>query len=201
MNLSIYFVTPDGADEALVAAAVRGGATVVQLRDKTATDGAMIATARRLKARLAPLGVPLIVNDRVEVMLAAEADGLHVGQGDAPVTQMRARIGAGRILGLSIETAAQLAALPAGVVDYIGVGPVRATASKTDAAAPLGLEGLGGIVAAAPVPAVAIGGVGLGDVAALKRMGAAGLAVISAIAAAPDPEAAARALANAWRAA
>ena len=201
MNLSIYFVTPDGADEALVGAAVRGGATVVQLRDKTASDGAMIATARRLKARLAPLGVPLIVNDRVEVMLAAEADGLHVGQGDAPVAQMRARIGAGRILGLSIETAAQLAAVPPGVVDYIGVGPVRATASKTDAAAPLGLEGLGGIVAAAPVPAVAIGGVGLADVAALKRMGAAGLAVISAIAAAPDPEAAARALANAWRAA
>lgn len=201
MNLSIYFVTPDGADEALVAAAVRGGATVVQLRDKTASDATMIATARCLKAMLAPLGVPLIVNDRVEVMLAAKADGLHVGQGDAPVAEVRAQIGADRILGLSIETAAQLAALPAGVVDYIGVGPVRATASKADAAAPLGLEGLARIVRAAPVPAVAIGGVGLADVPALKRMGAAGLAVISAIAGAPDPEAAARALAGAWRAA
>lgn len=202
MTPSVYFVTPDAAMadvEALVAAAARGGATVVQLRDKTAPDAAMIALARRLRALLAPRGIPLIVNDRVEVMLASEADGLHVGQSDAPVQQMRARIGADRLLGLSIETEAQLRVLPAGVVDYIGAGPVRATGSKADHAAPIGMDGLARICAAAPVPAVAIGGIGPGDAAALKAAGARGMAVISAIAAAQDPEAATRALADEWR--
>ena len=207
MNLSVYFVTPEAsvargaALEALALAAVRGGATLVQLRDKTSHDAAMAEVARRLKALLVPHGVPLIVNDRVEVMLASGADGVHVGQSDAAPEAVRRRIGAGRILGLSIETEAQLAAMPEGVVDYVGVGPLRATVSKGDAAAPLGIERLAGIVRAAPVPAVAIGGVGLGDIAALKSCGAAGIAVISAIAGAEDPEAAARALAEGWVAA
>lgn len=201
MTLSVYFVTPDAGSapvETLVAAALRGGATVVQLRDKTATDAEMIALARRLHALLAPRGVPLIINDRVEVMLASGAEGLHVGQTDAPVDEMRRRIGPDRILGLSIEAEGQLAALPPGVVDYIGVGPIRATGSKADHAAPIGFDGLARICRAAPVPAVAIGGIGLADVAALKQAGAVGMAVISAIAGAPDPEAATRALADAW---
>lgn len=206
MNLSIYFVTPDGwvarrgALEALVLAAARGGVTMVQLRDKQADDAEMTEAARRLKALLAPLGVPLIVNDRVGVMLDAGADGVHVGQTDASAAETRRRIGADRFLGLSIETEAQLAAIPAGTVDYIGVGPLRSTASKTDAAPPLGIERLAGIVRASPVPAVAIGGVGLADIPALKACGTAGLAVISAIAGAGEPEVAAKALAEAWAA-
>ena len=206
MNLSIYFVTPDGwlsrraALEALVLAAARGGATMVQLRDKQASDAEMAEAARWLKARLAPLGVPLIVNDRVEVMRASGADGVHVGQTDAPAAETRRRIGSDRVLGLSIETEAQLAAMPAGIVDYIGIGPLRSTASKTDAATPLGIERLAGIVRASPVPAVAIGGVGLADIPALKACGTAGMAVILAIAAAAAPEAAARALAEGWAA-
>lgn len=204
MNLSLYFVTPDGwaargeSLEAMVLAAVRGGATMVQLRDKQTGDTEMTAAARRLKALLAPLGVPLIVNDRVEVMLASGADGVHIGQSDASPAETRRRIGADRLLGLSIETEAQLAAMPSGLVDYIGVGPLRTTASKTDAAAPLGIERLAGIVRAAQVPAVAIGGVGMEDIPALRSCGAAGIAVISAIAAADDPQASARALAEAW---
>lgn len=203
MNLSVYFVTPDPATypvEELVLAAVRGGATIVQLRDKTSTDADMIKLAQRLHALLAPRHVPLIINDRVEVMLAAGADGLHVGQTDAPVAEMRRRVGPDRILGLSIETEAQLGEMPASGIDYIGAGPIRSTASKADDhAVPIGMDGLARIARAAMIPTVAIGGLKLADVAPVKRAGSAGLAIISAIADADDPEAAARGFAEAWR--
>lgn len=201
MNLSVYFVTPDGAENfpALVTQAVRGGATIVQLRDKSATEVEMTRTARTLVDLLAPHGVPLIVNDRIEVALASGAAGLHVGQGDASVTEMRRLLGPDRLLGLSIETLAQVQAMPLGVVDYIGVGPVWATATKADHAAPIGLQGLAEIIRNAPVPAVAIGGLSLRDVVGVKAAGAAGMALVSAIFGANDPEAAARAFAQAWR--
>lgn len=201
MNLSLYFVTPDGAEdlEQLVAAAVRGGATLVQLRDKHRSDAELIPLARRLVAALEARGVPLIVNDRIEVVLASGAAGLHVGQGDLGVAEARRRIGPDRLLGLSVEAPEHLEALPLGVVDYVGAGPVRATASKPDHAPPIGFEGLARLVAAAPVPAVAIGGLGAGDARAVKAAGAAGMAIVSAIGAAADPEAAARALALEWR--
>ncbi|MBK1635180.1 thiamine phosphate synthase [Rhodovulum adriaticum] len=198
MNLSVYFVTPDGADDALVLAALRGGATAIQLRDKTATDAEMTAQARRLIPHLTAVGVPLIVNDRVEVARAAGAAGLHIGQGDGDPRAARAAIGPDRILGLSVEEAAHLTAMPPGVVDYVGLGPVRATATKPDHAAPIGLDGLARLTAAAPVPAVAIGGVNAADIPAIKGCGCAGIAVVSAISAAPDPLAATRALATAW---
>ncbi|PTM79105.1 thiamine-phosphate diphosphorylase [Cereibacter johrii] len=200
MNLSLYFVTPDGAEdlEQLVAAAVRGGATLVQLRDKHRSDAELIPLARRLVAALEAQGVPLIVNDRIEVVLASGAAGLHVGQGDLGVAEARRRIGPDRLLGLSVEAPEHLEALPLGVIDYVGAGPVRATASKPDHAPPIGFEGLARLVAAAPVPAVAIGGLGAGDARAVKAAGAAGMAVVSAIGAAADPEAAARALALEW---
>ncbi|ARE39076.1 Thiamin-phosphate pyrophosphorylase [Rhodovulum sp. P5] len=199
MNLSIYFVTPDGADDALVLAALRGGATVIQLRDKRATDAEMIAQARRLVPQLAAAGVPLIINDRVEVALAANAAGLHIGQSDGDPRKARAAIGPDKVLGLSIETEAQLAAMPVDVIDYIGAGPVRATPTKPDHAAPIGFDGLARIATACPVPTVAIGGVTGGDIPKLKSAGCAGLAVVSAISAAPDPEAATRKLAETWR--
>ena len=198
MNLSAYFVTPDGVDDAIVLAAVRGGATVVQLRDKSATDAAMIAQARRLQAALAPLGVPLIINDRLQVALESGAAGLHVGQSDGTPAQMRAALGPDRILGLSIETADQMQQIPPGTVDYIGAGPIFATATKPDHAAPMGMAGLQQIVQLASGPVVAIGGIGLSDVAALRATGAAGMAVVSAIAGAENPQAAAAALAQAW---
>ncbi|WP_145107330.1 thiamine phosphate synthase [Cereibacter sediminicola] len=201
MNLTLYFVTPDGAanSEALAVAAVRGGATLVQLRDKHRSDAELVPLARRLVAALEPFGVPLIVNDRVEVVLAAGAAGLHVGQGDLGIEEARRRIGPDRLLGLSVEAPGHLQALPLGIVDYVGVGPVRATASKPDHAPPIGFDGLARLVAAAPVPAVAIGGLGAGDARAVKAAGADGLAVVSAIGSAADPEAAARALAEEWR--
>jgi len=168
------------------------------VRDKAASDADLVALARILMAELAPLGVKLIVNDRLEVALASGADGLHIGQGDGDPGAARARLGAGKILGLSVETAEQCAAIPSGV-DYIGAGPIRATATKPDHAAPIGFDGLARIVARSRVPAVAIGGLGLGDAQPVRRAGAAGLAVVSAVVRVPDPEVATRALVQEWR--
>ncbi|RAP42690.1 thiamine-phosphate diphosphorylase [Rhodovulum viride] len=200
-TLAVYFVTPDGASPDLVMAAVRGGASMVQLRDKRASDSDLVALARQLKPDLTRRGVPLIVNDRLAVVLASGADGLHVGQSDGDPRALRKALGPGRLLGLSVETLAQLDAIPAGSVDYLGVGPVHATATKPDHAAPLGVDGLGRIVSSTALPCVAIGGLGVADAAGVKAAGANGMAVVSAISAAPDPAAAARALAEAWRSA
>ncbi|SFT36624.1 thiamine phosphate synthase [Halomonas saccharevitans] len=197
-DLSLYLVTDGGlcADHGLeetVVAAVRGGVTLVQLRDKHATDAEMIDQARRLKAALEGTGVALIINDRLEVALASGADGLHIGQDDGDVARARAALGPQAILGLSVQTHEQLARLDTSALDYLGLGPVFATPSKHDHATPLGFEGLAALVAASPLPSVAIGGLKVEHAEAVRQAGAGGLAVISAICGTPDPEAAARA--------
>ncbi|NWN83389.1 MAG: thiamine phosphate synthase [Halomonas sp.] len=198
LDLSLYLVTDPGlcADHGLVettVAAVRGGATVIQLRDKHADDGEMIDQARRLKDALAGSGVPLIINDRLTVAVESGADGLHIGQDDGGVVAARAALGDQAILGLSVQTLEQMARLDVERLDYLGLGPVFATPSKQDHGAPLGFEGLATLVAASPLPGVAIGGLKAEHVAATRQAGAQGLAVISAICGMPDPEAAARA--------
>jgi thiamine-phosphate pyrophosphorylase len=175
-------------------AAVAGGATVVQLRDKAADTERMIETGRMLKAALAGTGAVLIVNDDVEAAIAIGADGLHIGQGDMAVAEARARIGATMVLGFSVETPALAASVDPALVDYIGAGPVFATPSKPDHKAPVGFDGLAAQVAASPVPAVAIGGLKAEHVAQVLKAGAQGVAVVSAICGQPDPKAAARAL-------
>ncbi|EBA06573.1 thiamine phosphate synthase [Sagittula stellata] len=179
-------------------AAARGGAGWVQLRDKTSSDADLIPLAQRVIASLAPLGARLIVNDRVDVAIAAGAYGLHIGQGDGDPAAIRARIGPDMFLGLSIEHADQLAAVPKGV-DYLGVGPVYATGSKPDHAAPIGLDGFAQIAARTALPCLAIGGLTTRDAAALKASGGAGMAVVSAISRAADMTGAARALCDSWR--
>jgi thiamine-phosphate pyrophosphorylase len=199
----VYVITDPGAALPVpdqVRAAARGGAAVVQIRDKRAADAELAALVAMLLPELALLGVRLVVNDRVEVARAAGAHGVHIGQGDGDPAAVRARIGPGMLLGLSVETEAQAGRIPAGV-DYIGAGPVRATASKPDHAPPVGFDGLARIVAAAGLPAYAIGGIGPGDAAAAKAAGAAGIAVVSAVTQAPDARAATRALLAEWRAA
>ena len=198
----VYFVTDATAplpvaDQARAAA--RAGVRCIQLRDKRASAAGLTRQAHALKAMLAPFGARLIINDRVDVACAVQADGVHVGQGDGDVRAIRARIGADMTLGLSVEHLDQLQGIPSGMVDYLGVGPVRATATKPDAAAPLGVDGLARIVAATDLPAVAIGGLGPGDAAALKKTRVLGMAVVSAIARAADPEAAASRLIREWR--
>ncbi|MBP2447669.1 thiamine phosphate synthase [Rhizobium leguminosarum] len=170
--------------------AVAGGATMVQLRDKHAGTAGMIETGRTLKQALNGSGALLIVNDDVEAAIAIGADGLHIGQEDMDAVRARTMIGSQMILGLSVETAALAAAVDPGLVDYTGVGPVFATPTKADHKQPIGFGGLARLVAASPVPSVAIGGLKVEHVADVFAAGAKGLAVVSAVCGAPDPEAA-----------
>lgn len=179
-------------------AAVRGGATMVQLREKEATTRAFIDEARALKAALAPFGVPLAINDRLDVALAVDADGLHVGQDDMPVEAARRLMGPGKFIGLSITAVEQVLRPDAAAADYLGVGPVYAQQTKPDAAAPLGLEGLRRLRGLTGKPVVAIGGLTPDNGAPVLAAGADGLAVVSAIVAAGDPEAAARRFVALW---
>lgn len=177
----------------VVAAAVRGGVGSVQLRDKTLDARELVALARALKAQLAPLGVPLIVNDRLDVALAAGADGVHLGQRDLPAAEAR-RLWPQGLIGLSIENTGQLRAAESQAIDYYGASPVFATRTKTDTAPALGLPGLAALRALTTRPLLAIGGITAANAAAVRAAGADGLAVVSALCAAADPEAAAQAL-------
>jgi thiamine-phosphate pyrophosphorylase len=178
----------------VVAAAVQGGVTCVQLREKQLSTREFLAQALILKALLAPQGIPLVINDRIDVALACGADGVHLGQNDLPPDEARKLLPSGVFIGWSVESmddVQQSAALP---VDYLGVSPVFSTPTKTDTKDPWGLEGLAVVRAATPLPLVAIGGVHAGNARDVLRAGANGLAVVSAICAADDPQAAAAAL-------
>jgi thiamine-phosphate diphosphorylase len=174
--------------------AVRGGVSVVQLRDKTATTSALVEMGLDLAAVLADTGVPLVVNDNVEAAIAIGADGVHVGQGDMKVEEVRRLVGPDMILGLSCETVEDAIQAPADLVDYIGVSPVFATPTKTDHSLAVGIDGLRAIAAATPLPKVAIGGLKSLHFKAIFENGADGVAVVSAICGQPDVAAAASAL-------
>lgn len=203
-DLSVYLVTdatlcqPYGL-ERTVEDAVDGGVTMVQLRDKHASETTMIEQAKRLITVLKPKGIPLIINDRLNVALASGADGVHVGQSDTTVREARDALGPNAIIGLSINTLEQLSRIPIEGLDYIGLGPVFATASKQDHAAPLGFDGLAALVEASVVPSVAIGGLKAEHIDAVQRSGAHGMAVISAICGQASPQSAAKELATRWR--
>lgn len=197
LDLSLYLVTDpalcaERGLEATVMAAVRGGVSVVQLRDKHASDEEMIAQAIRLKALLDEYEVPLIINDRIEVALASGADGLHIGQSDGDPVEARRRLGEDALIGLSVQTLEQLKAVDIERIDYLGLGPVYATATKPDHAAPLGIEGLTQLVGSSPLPTVAIGGISLANAGDVMSSGTDGLAVVSALCSAEDPAAAAQ---------
>lgn len=200
-DLSVYLVLDPDLCHAIgmvetARLAVEGGATIVQLRDKQADKAQMIETGRALKAVLAGTGVPLIVNDDVEAAIAIGAEGVHVGQSDMVAALARQQIGNDMILGLSVETEELARRVDPSVVDYVGIGPVFATATKPDHKQPIGFDGLARIVAVAPVPAVAIGGVKAEHAAPALAAGAKGIAVVSAICGQPDPKAAARRIAD-----
>jgi thiamine-phosphate pyrophosphorylase len=178
----------------MVGAAVKGGVTLVQLRDKHADGRALLEQARALRALLDPQGIPLIVNDRVDVALAAGAAGCHVGQSDLPAEDARAILGPDAILGHSIDAAEQARAADPEHVDYIAHGPFAATGTKPDAGAPVGARGIAAVRELSALPLIAIGGIDAGNAAEAIRAGADGIAVVSAIMAAADPEAAARRL-------
>jgi len=171
--------------------AVRGGVTLVQLRDKRQNIREMVELGRALRALLRPRGVPLLVNDRVDVALAVQAEGVHLGQSDMPVELARRMLGPEAIIGLSLERMAELSEGESSDVDYYGASPIYPTPTKTDTGPGWGLEGLRVLRAATGRPIVAIGGVNAGNAEAVIRAGADGLAVVSALCAAPAPAAAA----------
>jgi thiamine-phosphate pyrophosphorylase len=177
-----------------VLAAVAGGVTVVQLRDKTASDEELFATGVALKAALASTGIPLIVNDRPRVASAIGAQGVHLGQADDQPTAVRRLLGRDTIIGWSITALDQIAPLGGQPVDYIGLGPNFPTASKAAATPAMGLEAVRYFRRGSRHPIVAIGGVDAANAASVIAAGAAGVAVLSAICGAADPAAAARRL-------
>lgn len=211
VDLSVYLVTdpelcgPRGVVET-VRRAVAGGVRFVQLRDKTATDAHIVDQLVELSAVLDGRAL-LVVNDRLDAVLAARergarVDGVHLGQGDASVLRAREMLGPDAIIGLTANTLEHLEAvraLPAGTIDHLGVGVIHPTSTKPDHPPALGIDGFRAFAAASPLPCVAIGGVGLDDVVALRDAGAAGVALVSALCAADDPRAAARTFRQRWR--
>ena len=171
--------------------------TLVQLRDKDSPTRTMIEDARRLREILEPKGVPLLVNDRVDVALAAEADGVHIGQDDMHPADARALLGRSAIIGLSINTVALAQAAPLDLLDYVAIGGVFGTTSKQNTKPPIGLTGLREIVRVvrarkAGFPVCAIAGISHTNAGEVIEAGADGIAVISALSLAPEPAEAAR---------
>jgi thiamine-phosphate pyrophosphorylase len=198
-DLSVYLITDRGLCLGrdlieVVGEAMAGGATMVQLREKHCGSREFVEVGRALKKLLAPAGVPLIVNDRVDVALAMDADGVHVGQSDIHPVDVRRLIGPDKILGLSIENEDHMRDAEGLPVDYYGVGPVYATSTKPDAPAPMGLDGFTRLRGMTSLPVVAIGGMDASNTAAAIAAGAQGVSVVSAICSADSPRDAARAI-------
>ena len=188
IDLKLYLVTdPDLAGERslldVVDEAVAGGASVVQLRDKGAEARDLLAMAEALKARLLPKGIPLLVNDRVDVAAAAGV-GCHIGQSDLPPAAARAILGEQVIIGLSIDRVEQTSAADPACLDYVAHGPFAQTGSKIDAGKSVGMEGIEQVRVLTALPLVAIGGIDVTNAADAIRAGADGVAVISAVMAA-----------------
>lgn len=180
-----------------LAARIASSATLVQLRDKHGSTRAMVEEARGLRAVLEPKGIPLLINDRVDVALAAEADGAHIGQDDMAPADARLLLGRSAIIGLSIKTVDQAKAAPLDLIDYVAIGGVYGTTSKDNTATPIGIAGLRTIVEAVRTrkpdfPICAIAGINAGNAADVIASGADGVAVISALSLAPDPGTAAQ---------
>ena len=198
-DYSLYLVTDSALSRGrsaleIVDAAISGGVTMVQYREKGATTRAMLEEAAALAALCRSRGVPFIVNDRADLALAVDADGLHVGQDDLPAPAARRIIGKGRLLGVSAGNFEEARRAAAEGADYIGASPVFSTPTKPDAPPPMGLDGLAALARGIGIPVVAIGGINARNAAAVLGAGAAGLAVVSAIVSADYAEAAARGL-------
>ena len=196
IDYSLYLVTDRGLSRGrstldIVAAAVKGGVTCVQLREKECSTREFIDQALSIKDILKTHNIPLIINDRLDVAQAINADGVHLGQTDMPLDMARAIVQDSMIIGISAESFEDAVEAEKGGADYLGVSPIYATPTKTDTAPPLGLQGLRQIRAAVSIPLVGIGGLNRDNAAEAIRNGADGIAVVSAIVSAGDPQAAA----------
>ena len=198
-NYSLYLVTDSGMtgrDHLVewVMKAVDGGVTMVQYREKTASTAQMIREATEIRKLLHTKGIPLIVNDRLDVALAAGADGVHLGQHDMNPATARKLMGPDALIGYSVETWQQAQEAERLDVDYFGVSPIFATPTKTDTGRPWGIKGLRELRASTRKPLVAIGGMNRETIAAALRAGADGVAVVSSICASEHPTKSAREL-------
>lgn len=197
-DYSLYLVTDSGlmsteTVEESVELAILGGASLVQLREKSASSREFYETAVKLREITRRFGVPLIINDRADIAMAVDADGVHVGQSDIPARELRRMIGPDKLLGVSASNFAEAAEGYADGADYLGVGAMFATGTKSDASL-TSMEELERIKNDLPLPIVVIGGIGLHNARDFGRAGVDGLAVVSAIVARADITAAAREL-------
>ncbi len=207
LDFSLYLVTDQGLSlrrplELVVEAAVRGGVSAVQLREKSRPIPEYVDIARRIQEVLQPSGVPLIINDRVDIALAVGGAGVHLGQADMPPGEARKLLGPDAVIGLSVETPEQAAAAEHLDVDYLGVSPIFPTPTKTGLMTAWGLQGLRLLRSRSRHRLIAIGGINSSNAAAVMDAGADGVAVVSAICSAPDPEASAcelRMIVDQWR--
>ena len=197
VDYSVYLVTDRELARGrttleIAGAAIRGGVSCIQLREKMCSTREFIDESLAIRSLLARHGIPLIINDRVDVALAVKADGIHLGQKDMSCSMARQLIPESMIVGISVESLDDAIAAQKDGADYLGVSPIYLTPTKTDTAKPLGLEGLRSIRSEVDLPLVGIGGLNADNVAAVIHNGADGVAVVSAIVAADDPEAATR---------
>ncbi len=199
VDYSLYVITDTklsrGRSHAqVIEAALRGGATIIQYREKTASTRQMVDEGLALVDICHSHGAPLIVDDRIDVALAIDADGVHVGDDDMPVALARKLMGRGKIIGVSADNPCTAQSAIADGADYLGVGAVFATGTKADAGAPIGLAGLQEVTRVTTIPVVGIAGINAQNAATVIRAGANGVAVISAVIQAEDVENAARQL-------
>lgn len=200
-NLSLYLVTDRSLSlgrplKSVVEAAVRGGVTMVQLREKDTSTKEFYEVAINMKACLKPYNIPLIINDRLDIALACDAEGLHIGQNDMPYEVARKLLGKDKIIGLSVENVQDVQRANNLGIDYIGISPVFSTQTKTDTANALGLDGVKLLANISKHPAVGIGGINISNAEDIILAGADGISVVSAIMSAPDPMESARQLRN-----
>jgi len=204
IDYSVYLVTDrrilQGRDLLdAVAEAIEGGVTLIQLREKEVSSREFYQIALKVKDLAHSKGVPLLINDRLDIALAVNADGLHIGQEDLPLKVARKLLGPDKIIGLSVSNLEDAVQGEKEGADYLGAGAVYPTTSKDVSESPIGPDGLKKIKEAVSIPVVGIGGINLFNIEEVKRTGVDGVAVISAIMGAPDIKDAARKLADAWR--
>ncbi|MGR5061519.1 thiamine phosphate synthase [Photobacterium sp. DNB22_13_2] len=188
----LYLVTDEHQDlkqlEFVIKEAISGGVTMVQLREKHGDIRAFIQRARSIKTLLQQAGIPLIINDRVDVALAVDADGVHLGQSDMPAEIARRLIGDEKILGLSVENEQQLESAQKLPVDYLGLSAIFSTPTKTDTVYAWGIDGLAKAAQFSQLPLVAIGGINQKNIRSVIEAGADGIALVSAICHADSPK-------------
>jgi thiamine-phosphate pyrophosphorylase len=192
--LSVYVIVSGRTRESLLEAVLAAGVRAIQFREKDMPLSRQLERARRFREQCGRVGALFIINDRIDLALAVDADGAHVGQEDLPAEEARRLLGPGRILGVSCATEEEARLAITAGADYLGTGPIHPTSSKSDAGEPLGVIAVERLCRGISVPLVGIGGMGLGRVDAVIRAGACGVAVISAVEDASDPAAVARAL-------